>query len=235
MEIGQSAGKSYAYILGVYLGDGSICKSNRGGQSVFRLNTIDRDFAETVRKALNDLVSAVVGIGTNEVKKSSNPNHSLHCTSEELCEKLRTETKNKQVIPTWISDAPKDERLAFVAGLMDSEGFVARKSKGQYNRTNRSYYMGYKSCDVWVSDFIDILHSLGIRTGKISQEKPRKPWYKTPTRFHIKMQSWIDAGAYFNIRRKQERVEEWARQGPYENRARHPRRLTSETNMPDTA
>ena len=72
------------------------------------------------------------------------------------------------------------------------------------------FYMGFKSCDVWVPDFVKILKSVGIEIGKIGIEKPRFPGYKTPIRFAIKMQSWIDSGARFNIVRKQARVDEWA-------------------------
>ena len=85
--------------------------------------------------------------------------------------------------------------MAFIVGLMDSEGFVA----GNSNHTGRRYYMGFKSCDVWVPEFVQILNSVGILVGKIGIEKPLKPGYKTPRRFAIKMQSWVDSGARFNI------------------------------------
>lgn len=230
MRIGQSAGKSYAYILGVYLGDGCITKSH-DGYDVFRLNTIDRDFAETVKYSLKDLTDNAVNICTHSIKKSSKPNHALQCMCQDLCKRLNRQTERKANIPKWVFRARKDIKLAFIAGLMDSEGFVAANKS---NPTNRRFYMGYKSCDPWVPEFLDILHSVGIRTGKVSKEKPRKDGYKTPTRFHIKMQSWIDSGAYFNIRRKQDRVDQWASAGAYENRSWRPRRLSSETNMPDT-
>lgn len=230
MEIGKSAGKSYAYILGVYLGDGCITKSS-DGYDVFRLNTIDLDFAHAVRDALSVLCSNAIGINTHAVKKSKKPNHALNCMARELCRKLREETANKQLIPKWVHKAQKEEKLAFIAGLMDSEGFVAANKS---NPTNRRYYMGYKSCDPWVPEFVKILQSVGIRVGKVSQERPLKEGYKVPTRFSIKMQSWIDAGGYFNIRRKQGRVEEWASAGAYERRAWRPRKLASETNTPDT-
>jgi hypothetical protein len=74
--------------------------------------------------------------------------------------------------------------------------------------------MGFKSCDAWVPDFIRILHSVGIATGKVGIERPRRKGYKTPIRFAIKMQSWIDSGARFCIARKQQRVDEWAATTP---------------------
>ncbi|MDD9727237.1 hypothetical protein PVV74_17385 [Roseovarius sp. SK2] len=238
MKIGQSAGKSYAYLLGVFLGDGCVTMQptkNSGSVSVypvFRLNTIDEDFALSTKRALSKFTDRPISIHKHEVSKSSKPNYSLRCGDPEICENLKSVTHQKKVIPDFVHDWSKGEKLAFIAGIMDSEGFVAANNS---NPTNRRYYMGYKSCDVWVPEFIRVLESVGIKIGKVSHEKPRKAHYKSPTRFSIKMQSWIDSGARFNIARKQNRVDEWAAIGPYERRATNPRRLTSEANTPDAA
>jgi hypothetical protein len=223
--IGQSAGKSYAYLLGVYLGDGCVTHSSVG-QPVFRLNTIDADFALAVRSALVGLTDRPVWVGCHAVPRSTKPNHALRCGDPEICRVLVEDTRSKAEIPAYVFAWPRRNRLAFIAGLMDSEGFVAANRS---NPTNRRFYMGYKSCDAWVPDFVRLLEKTGIRIGRISVEQPLKPGYKTPMRFAIKMQSWIDAGGYFNISRKQARVEEWASAGAYERRAANPRRLTSET------
>jgi hypothetical protein len=229
--IGKSAGKSFAYLLGVYLGDGCVTRNGRG-KPIFRLNTIDEDFALATKEALNVTSPGwAVTVCKHSVAKSSKPNYSLSCNDPEICEWLTQLTDKKRKIPVLnllLNDKPI--RKSFISGLMDSEGFVAANR----NPTNRRYYMGYKSCDKWVPDFIRILESVGVKIGKISQEEPLKEGYKTPTRFTIKMQSWIDSGCYFNIKRKQDRVNKWASFGPYEKRARNPRRLTSETNTPDT-
>jgi len=227
MEIRQSAGKDFAYLLGVYLGDG--CVTRNGNNPVFRLNTIDEDFAEATKRALFSITGKTARICKHDVSKSSKPNYSLQCNGiNDLCHWLVENTENKTCFPQIVL---RSHKIAFIEGLMDSEGFVAANS----NPTNRRYYMGYKSCDPWVQNFILILQSVGIRIGKVSTEKPKKAGYKQPTRFAIKIQSWIDSGAKFNIARKQNRVDEWASAGAYENRSRYPRRSTSETNTPNTA
>lgn len=233
---GQSAGKSFAYILGVFLGDGCVTTTGRNADSgsaipAFKLNTIDADFADATKKALNDISDHNVGISVYAVSKSSKPNHSLWVCDADLCHVLNRDTLKKQIIPDYVWKWERPNKLAFIAGLMDSEGFVAQKTGGT---TGRSFYMGFKSCDEWVPDFIRLLHHVGIQIGKVQQEKPRKPGYKAPTRFSIKMQSWVDSGARFNIARKQERVDRWAAAVPYTERSRYPRKLTSETNMPNT-
>lgn len=224
MRIGQSAGKSYAYLLGVYLGDG--CVTTQGGKLVFKLNTIDEDFALATQTAIRE-IGLDAAIYKHEVKKSSKPNYALWCGCEGFAERLRIVTNNKTVLPIpWDREWSLDEKKAFIVGLMDSEGFVAEKSK---HKTGRAYYMGFKSCDVWVLDFIRLLQSVGLKIGKVQTEKPYKPGYKAPTRFHIKMQSWVDSGMRFNIKRKQDRVDRWALTEPYSERSRYPRKLTSET------
>lgn len=222
--IGLSAGKSYAYLLGVYLGDG--CVTLHQGYLVFRLNTIDREFAEATKAALAEYTKRPIAIHEHAVKGSRKNNFSLRCGDPDICQALQSETERKAIIPAYVFEWPLDHKMAFIAGLMDSEGFVAANG---VNPTNRRFYMGFKSCDGWVPEFVRLLESVGIRIGKVQTEAPRKPGYKPPTRFTIKMQSWIDAGGYFNIPRKQSRVDQWASSGPYENRSSRPRRLTSET------
>jgi len=178
---------------------------------------------------LGVLTDSPVSISRHDVK-GGRPNHSLYCGCDDLCAKLVTDTDEKRQIPSYVWDWSRDEQLAFIVGLMDSEGFVAANS----NRTNRRFYMGFKSTDVWVREFVRLLEVNGIRTGKVSAEAPRKPGYRVPIRFHIKMQSWVDSGAKFNIARKQSRVDGWASSGAYENRLVNPRRLTPETNTQGT-
>lgn len=236
MEIGLSAGKSYAYLLGVYLGDGCVTDQisrNSGPEikyyPVFRLNTIDEEFAEATRLVLMDFTDRPISIHKHAVTKSKNPNYSLRCGDPEICEHLKMVTENKSIIPDFVHAWTKDDRIAFIEGLMDSEGFVGERKK---EITNRRFYMGYKSCDIWVPDFLKVLGSVGIRFGKVSTEIPLKAGYKIPTRFTIKMKSWIASGAKFRINRKQSRVNEWASADAYTTRARHPRRLSPETNTP---
>lgn len=225
LNIGQSAGKSYAYLLGVYLGDG--CVTTQGGYPVFRLNAIDGDFVQATKEALEDLTDRPINVCVHAVKKSSKPNHSLRCGDPEICANLKEVSQDKEIIPEFVFDWPEELQMKFVEGLMDSEGYVAVNRK--WETACSRYFMGFKSCDKWVLDFHKILTGLGVKTGEITEEKPRKPWYKVPVRFYIKMQSWVDSGLKFNIKRKQDRVDEWAAHPRYTQRAWRPRRLPSET------
>lgn len=201
-KIGQSAGKTWAYLLGVFLGDG--CVTIVQGYPRFRLNTIDRDFAEATRDAISEVSQRPISLHTHAVSKSSKPNHSITSCDPVLCAALQEETGRKVKLPDWIFTAPAEQKLAFIAGLMDSEGYVCvKKGRGQA-------HMGFKSTDLWFEDFLQLMQSVGIIHGKIGVEQPRQLGYRTPKRVTIKLRSWVDAGGYFRIRRKQERVEKWA-------------------------
>lgn len=203
-EIGQSAGKTWAYLLGVYLGDG--CVYNHQGYLAFTLSVIDKDFAEATREAIQELSDRPTQFGEHQDKRfpKAAKSYRLRSGDPKLCKALREETKDKKEIPDWLFVTSKDERLAFIAGLMDSEGFVS------VNNGRQGATMGFKSTDVWFEDFLRLLQSVGIRHGKIGVEVPRKPHYRVPRRVSIKIQSWIDAGGYFRCGRKQRRVEMWA-------------------------
>lgn len=226
--IGQEAGKSFAYILGVFLGDGcvTVWRSNKANDRLqFRLNTIDQDFVEATKAALNELTDYTVSVCCYAVEKSSKPNWALTLGDRTLCERLVSDTRKKCIIPDYVFGWSRENKLAFIVGLMDSEGFVAANG----NHTGRRFYMGFKSCDLWFADFVRLMHSVGIEIGKIGVEKPLKPGYKTPRRFAIKMQSWVDSGARFNISRKQSRVDEWAATKPDPRGLRFRAKLTPET------
>lgn len=234
MKIGQSAGKGFAYLLGVYLGDGCVTRNIAKGKyeyQVFRLNTIDEDFALATKAALESFTTRPVYISKHSVKKSTKPNWSISQFEDPICKALIEHTKSKLEIPGYVFTWPKELQLEFVAGLMDSEGYasVIKRPYNVVTVTPRGIQMGFKSCDAWFFEFVRLLEMLGVRIGQIGVEQPRKEGYKVPRFFRIKIQSWIDAGCYFKIKRKQERIELWGRSIPYAERSRFPRRPTSET------
>ena len=140
--INRDASKSFAYVLGVYLGDGAVTlwlMEGRSDRLLFRLNTIDEDFAEATKAALADLSDYKVSLSCHPVPKSRNPNGALALGDRTLCERLIEDTNRKSIIPAYVFEWSHEMRLAFIGGLMDSEGFVA----GNSNHTGRRFYMGF--------------------------------------------------------------------------------------------
>lgn len=222
----QSAGKSYAYILGVYLGDGAV--TVRSDKNVnFRLGTIDEDFAIATSKALLEVTGRQSKINKVDVyPKSSKPNYDLRCACGDFGLHLKDVTCEKHVIPDFVHQWDDELKREFVSGLMDSEGFVA-EGKNRITLTPARYFMGFGCCDIWFFDFVRILESIGIKVNKVRQETLKSG--KTMRRFTIKIKSWITSGCKFNIQRKQRRVDEYASYEPYTLRSRYPRRLSPET------
>lgn len=204
------SGCSWAYIVGVYLGDGCVYEQwnekNGRGYPCFVLGAKDRDFIDATKAALESLSRYKVSAHTYQDRRfvGAAPTIRLRCGDPALCEELQSQTDRKKRIPDWLFVAPLDERRAFIAGLMDSEGYVCVKD------SRRGATLGFKSTDVWFEEFLTILRSAGISHGRVGVEKPRKAGYRTPRRVSLKLASWVAAGAYFNIARKQERVDRWA-------------------------
>lgn len=227
----QSAGKSYAYILGVYLGDGCVTKYCVSKPLTFKVNTIDTDFADKISKELSSLCNTIIHRSQQTDKRWSKNSvlYQVGCPDQELCLKLRKDTNSKSVIPKYVSGWGNELIKEFVVGLMDSEGYVkGRKTinieNGSTQLTNRMFNMGFKSCDTWFFDFMKIVNLLGLKTGKVTVDKPYKDGYKTPQCFSIKMQSWVDSGMRFNIDRKNRRVDEWNSSPAYAHRITYPKR-----------
>ena len=220
-------------MLGVFLGDGCVTPketkrllNGKPSNPVFRLNTIDEDFANAVASALRKISDKKPWIGKHAVKGSKNPNYSLRCPDFALCSMLLTDTQYKKCIPQYVVEWPRELQVQFVIGLMDSEGYVA-EHKGSH--TNRRFQMGFKSCDVWVRDLHTLMERIGIKASSVKDLEPYRSHYKKSTRINIKMQSWIDSGARFNIKRKQDKIDMFAAHGAYEQRRFRPRKPASET------
>lgn len=201
--IGQSAGKTkpLAYLVGVYLGDGWIGYVNSLKAWTFRLNTIDRDFAEETQKAIKELTGNDGHICTYPVRKSSKPNHSLTVCVKSLSW-LPATTDDKQRFPDFVWKFNREEKLELIAGLLDSEGYVAKSVTHPGHIT-----IGLKATNRWMVELYQMCEELGVTVGKIGREV--LPSGKTAARFHFNAKSFVDSGFYFKIRRKQKRIDEW--------------------------
>jgi hypothetical protein len=219
---GQSAGKNkaeaLAYITGVYLGDGCLTsiRSREGKNWRFRLNTIDRDFAEATMDALEILFSRRTKIfGPYQDKRfpKSKPHWEISFGTKELFW-LKEATAQKTIIPKFIKLGSADEKREFVAGVMDSEGFICQAGW----KTNRNgncwegkrYLLGVGATEPWIDEFAGVLMSLGVQPNKrndatVTVTGKRKVMYL------LNKESFLEAGCYFKIGRKQERLLEYAK------------------------
>jgi intein-encoded DNA endonuclease-like protein len=202
----QSAGKSFAYILGVYLGDGCITNQSNRDTLVFKMNTIDYDFAVAVE-------SALIELGYNpSIKKHENVKytqgfiyHIASYTCHDLGLILREDTNNKTIIPEYVFNWPIENIKNFITGLMDSDGFVS------HSKTQNKFCMGFKKTSQWVPEFHRLLNSIGIMTTGIRKDFYTKSKDRWAYLFNIKLKSWIKNKMIFNIARKNDRVNAYAK------------------------
>lgn len=199
-EIRKSAGKikALSYLIGVYLGDGCIMYYPKKKYYRFRLNTIDKDFAEATIEAINVLTGRQYKISCHPVKKSNNLNYAVSALCDFYWIKYLCENKNK--IPDFIWDSNKECKLELIAGIMDSEGYCSNGTKGRKS-------LGLKATDKWIMDFYKLMINIGVITGKQGLEL--LPSGKTSIRYHFNIKSFYDCGCYFKIYRKQKRINEW--------------------------
>tara|TARA_B110000027_G_C16032138_1_gene261349 strand:+ start:43 stop:825 length:783 start_codon:yes stop_codon:yes gene_type:complete len=233
---------SFAYLMGVYLGDGEIRKKTKF--EIFRLNTKDKDFAETTKKAilicrgdeynlkkgtaftgkLRKVTLSENEVAMRKVYKVKPVNYfNVYASSAKLFKKMAQMTNNKTTFPKEIFNWTKEERKYFIIGQMDSEGYVAKhnKSKSIITPTGRSVHMGFKITDMYIfKNFLKLLDMSNIKYGKVGSHPTKN---KIAYRITIKLQSWIDAGFFLSIKRKQDLIDRFRKTEPYSQRSINPR------------
>lgn len=126
-EGGQSFGPSLAYVLGVYAGGGSRIRQRRGCQRDGEYVLQGLQFScEAEDPHLDRLRGAIAELASNELNTYDEGDKkavSVRVCDQELA-KIVTEavpgTAREKRLAVWLSD--QDDRLAFLAGLVDSYG-----------------------------------------------------------------------------------------------------------------
>ena len=202
----QSAGKieslEFAYVIGVYLGDGCTSKSSSG--HCFRLSVIDKDFAEKTAKCLSIILEKNIKVFEDKWPQTrgykSNFVTQAHGTG--FCTFIETETNHKKVIPDFIKNGTIDQKKSFIEGIMDSEGFVTihRDPKRKIPR----YQVGLAMCDNFVEEVVEMMKLLGVIV--LPRRTEIRYGFLPIHRYTINNKSWINSGMKFSIARKQNRL-----------------------------
>lgn len=196
--------KHIAYLLGSYLSDGTIGETKKGWL-YFNLEVIDEDFATNVQEAINNLTGQLLDrLYVREAGVSVKREYfKAYSGNQELCHWMRTVTRNRQQIPQVIVDAAPTLQRWFIAGLMDGDGWIcAYKDKP-------GWILGYAGTDPWVFDMAEMLRALSVTVHGPRRQKNGgvKPLYA----MNINKNTFIEAGCFFTISRKQERLAEYRR------------------------
>jgi ribonucleoside-diphosphate reductase alpha chain len=158
--------KDLSYLIGYFLGDGSLSKTKNG----LRIRFFDssKDFLEEINKVIKRLINKDYSIQRD--KRSKN-NYILTIYDNTLIEKIIELTGTKPgsktfniKIPNYIYKSDIENIFSFLAGLIDSDGYVD-KNKKSISFSTASQFMK--------DDLVYLLSLLGFKFS-IRRRKPRK-------------------------------------------------------------
>lgn len=201
--------KNLAYLIGVYMSDGSI-SANKNGWRMFTLEVIDKDFAEETQRAINEILQTNKQTEIYQRIRPVIKNKMLYKAymgNQNLCNWLVEITGKKQYIPDMILEADKVLQLEFLAGIFDSDGWALIRKGGTGKFSDGNINIGFGKCSLWTFELKKMLENLKVKITKMSRETKnrKKPLY----RMNINVKSFVKAGLYFKIQRKQQRVLKW--------------------------
>ncbi len=174
VEYPKETNEDLMWLFGVYLGDGYISKEAKNKHSkekiprrtYFAVPETDK-IREKLKQKLNDIFKAKI------TKKGI----CITINSVMLCELIIklgfSGLAHTKRIPSWIYSLPISQKLAFIEGYLDSDGYV-RKKFGI--RKNKQYAATFTSCNKeLLGDLKTLMISCGISPGNLLQHKRKRP------------------------------------------------------------
>lgn len=215
-----SRNEAKAYLVGVYMGDGCLAfqssKSNLRTQ--FILVGVDLDLHNKTRLCIERVFPETRGrirICHERDTVAGGPYYRMSINDQSFANfLLRVTGEKKNYFPEeqWLYK-PSILR-EFVAGLMDTDGYIEHSS---IKRNGLPRWMiGFGSTSPWLKNFRDTLVRNGVKVSgfhKIAQI-PNMPTqnpenWNTPYRINMNIQTFVDAHFYFCASRKCCRVQLW--------------------------
>lgn len=191
--------KELAYLLGVFLTDGSITGKN------FQLQVIDKDFIERTFNYLKH-INPISKTKIRERKDTNGWNKSIRYVIKinigEYAEWFKEITNNKHHIPFNIWKANEGIKKWFIAGVMDGDGWISKTKRANSDKFQFRIGIGGVE-DGWIYEFRELLNSLSVKCNKI--ERLQTKYGKWFCRFNINPKSFFDKNLFFTIKRKVDR------------------------------
>jgi intein/homing endonuclease len=209
------------YIIGVYFSDGCVTiyerKDGKGKNYLFRVSSIDDDFIQEIKRCLSIILpertSRIYERNRCDKRfKKCKLQKELHFTDKNLCEFLTSTTFKKTIIPDFIKESERELRLSFLAGFMDGDGWI-QKSKRSDSLYGGQIQIGFCGSYDFVDEIAKMFQRIGVKLGKrqlipIDQNSVIVRT-KSGIRYMLKTESFLKAGCYFKIERKQSRLRDY--------------------------
>ena len=201
---GQSAGKDFAYLLGVYFGDASIVKRTENCYT-FTIEAIDKDFLERTVIELGSFTGKTPNIFERSRKTSSGKTvYALTLSDKLTFKQFIDDTGGCKYIPDYVADWPEENRISFLEGVLDSDGWVSKRTT-KFGISQ--FRMGYSTSYSWTYDIKRLMESVGILCGNIGEYILKSG--RKMLRFDIQMKSFVKSKLQFTSKRKQDRVDQY--------------------------
>lgn len=227
-EIGQSAGKEnitneeLLYATGLLLGDGCLSAVPNSNCSTLHrrttISSIDVDIVDEFKR----IVEKTFGCDS-KIRFIPESHCYEYGTSKGIVfDYFAENTAHKTKFPDSLKYATKPEKLAFLAGLLDTDGFASmtrhpeRIQDGYHKKAREQFRMGFTNTR-FIMELVELLDRLQIKYGKIWVNNHQtdhikfKKVGKQLTRFTIPINpmSFIEQGGYFRCERKQAKLRQY--------------------------
>jgi hypothetical protein len=206
--MGMSVRLARAYLLGVYIGDGHAqwtVSDIAHPVYQFVVPSMDLDLLSKTQRCIKRAFPELRGrirISTEPRANGKGVLFRLVCHSKRLCRFLIKKTDKKMRLPIF----KKPELLKeFVAGLMDTDGWITEH--GPVGKAR--YQMGFATTLPWTETLRKVFQQNGISVGSIQQQQRYNDNWNHCYRMYLNISTFVDAGFYFSIARKQSRIKRW--------------------------
>lgn len=195
-----------SYLLGVLFGDGQLLIRPESRTHQFRLKSIDMDFIEEVNRCLLAVIGRSGKIYENDKSNSLGKNKQtvLVLCSKEFVEYLDSLTCGVTVIPSFILKDRGVMIRQFVAGLFDSDGWIAEKKGGE------SYQLGIAKTKSYLDTIMAELIRMSVRWSR-RIKNPVGISKIDQIHYNVRLRDFVEKGFYFKINRKQKRLNDYKR------------------------
>lgn len=199
-----------AYWLGAILTDGSFAQGRTHKSHWHRIvfGSIDREFCEAVNDGCEELIGRRYAIMHRP--RNDRPFWVMQMTNSRLWAWAFQITHGKQRVPTEILNASDDIKLAFLAGVMDGDGWIsvlALKPNATRRNPSQTFGVGVFSCDPWIWDVKRLTDSLGLVTTGPKIRKAKSPQHRDGHDLRFRLASFAAAELPLRIERKKARLE----------------------------
>jgi intein/homing endonuclease len=223
--------KPLAYSIGALLGDGSVktrvCRRDNGNLQEAHVVTISNMDIECIHRVTSEVNKF---FGTEYIphsKKNINNTSMFYVNmgTSLIYHAFHYFIQEKLSIPDEIFRSDREDRLNFLAGLFDTDGYIAEQTHPGA-KYGLSWRVGYAArFRTLVEDVTRLLQKLGVKVGTIHEQISGHGTVMYVIKPNIK--SFVEADCYFHIQRKQKRLQNYVRR--VLGRSVEP----SETIMPD--